>query len=324
MKNSIVIVSTIVITTYALLVGVGSAYADDQRSEAAWKTLQNEPSRGELFGSWAKSVSDKTGIHKFAFPYSFQFPKNADTDTDGKPRVNSYFGIDISHYNGDKFPLDNLKRQSVAFVYAKATQGTDYADKTFGAHWKGLKALPEEQRIPRGAYHFLSSDRSQSGSAQADSFIAYVNLFGGFEDGDLRPAIDLEWDKACKTCPDRWEKNKRSPDEIITTTLDFVKRVKDKTGWTPIIYTNRSFLRDVHITKQADIDRLTQGKNAWIFDLAASDAKLELANPKDNLPYDLWQFSWGGSLSDGNGGGLDVDSFKGTKEQFDSLFRTRN
>lgn len=292
--------------------------------ESSWRPLTADLSRGELFRNWAQPKRSSSGLRLFAFPYSFQFPTSATHDVDGKPRVDSYFGVDLSHHNGKDFPIALLRRQHVAFMYTKATQGTDYADKTFGERWEGMKALPETQRIPRGAYHFLSSDRSQSGAAQADRFLAYIALHGGFEDGDLRPALDLEWDKACKTCPDRWLKRKRTPQEIITTTLDFVNRVKEQSGWTPLIYTNRSFLRDVGITKPADIQRLTQGQKVWVFDLAKSDLELEIANPAANLPYVLWQFSWGGSLSSGYAGQLDVDSFKGTEAEFQALFLTRN
>ncbi|SPB18967.1 Lysozyme M1 [Caballeronia novacaledonica] len=318
-----------VITVSAAIAGIGATtmsrgQGTPATNESSWKALTTEPSRGQLFSAWANGISKSTGIKQFAFPYSFKFPTNADNDVDGTPRKNSYFGIDISHHNGDKFPLNSLKAQSVAFVYTKATQGTDFADKTFPKRWRGLKSLPTDQRVPRGAYHFLSSNPAQSGASQADRFLEYVNLHGGFEEGDLRPALDLEWDKACKTCADRWQTNKRTPEQIISTTLDFVNRVKEKTGWTPLIYTNKSFLTDVHITKPADIQKLTQNQKIWIFDLAAKDSQLEIADPKKNLPYVLWQFSWGGKLTDGYAGGLDVDSFKGTDAQFKEIFLTRN
>jgi lysozyme len=67
-----------------------------------------------------------------------------------------------------------------------------------------MQTLPATERIPRGAYHFLSADKSMTGTAQADRFLAYVSLHGGFKDGDLRPALDLEWDRACPSCADSW------------------------------------------------------------------------------------------------------------------------
>jgi lysozyme len=313
-----VILATIL---FAVTTEVQSQPADVNMHEDSWKTLETEPSRGDLFRNMAQPARAADRLQAFVFPYSFQFPGNAERDVNGTPRTNSWFGIDISHHNGMKFPIQNLHRQKVAFMYAKATQGTDHADATFGERWAGMKALPATERIPRGAYHFLSADKSMSGRAQADRYLAYVALHGGFEDGDLRPALDLEWDKVCPTCADRWAN--RTSDELIATTHDFIQQVKEKIGWTPLIYTNRSFLADRRLTT-SQIQEISQKAKIWIFDLAMDDRTLELANPSTNLPYVLWQFSWGGSLSNGYSGQLDVEIFKGTEVEFRALFLTKN
>jgi lysozyme len=314
------------ICTFAtfLLAIASAAHAqstNEQPGEDSWKTLETEPSRADLFRAAAQPPRAADSTQVFVFPYSFQFPTNAERDVNGTARLNSWFGIDISHYNGVNFPIGLLSRQKVAFVYMKATQGTDYADKTFGVRWRAMEALPSAQRIPRGAYHFLSSDKSMSGTAQADRFLAYVGLHGGFEDGDLRPALDLEWDLACRTCADRWAD--RTAYELVTTTLDFVRHVKEKSGWTPLIYTNRSFLKERGLTA-GQVQQITQAGKIWIFDLTKDDRTLELANPTTDLPYVLWQFSWGGSLSGGYTGQLNVDSFKGTNAEFQAIFMQKN
>jgi lysozyme len=290
-------------------------------AEDSWKSLETEPSRADLFKAAVRRPTAANGSKVSAFPHSFQFPKDSDHDVDGTARTNSWFGIDISHHNGVNFPIQLLRRQRVAFVYTKATQGTDFADKTFGEHWAAMKALPLEQWIPRGAYHFLSSDRSMSGTAQADRFLSYVALHGGFENGDLRPALDLEWDRACQACVDRWAD--RTAEELVNVAIDFVRRVKERTGWTPLVYTNQSFLSERGLSK-AHVKRLTQTAKIWIFDLAKDDRTLELANPAENLPYVLWQFSWNGRLSNGYSGQLNVDAFKGTEAEFGAMFLTKN
>jgi lysozyme len=205
----------------------------------------------------------------------------------------------------------------------KATQGTDYADKTFDHNWKTVAGLPEGQKIPRGAYHFLSSDPQMTGTSQAGSYVDYVNLHGGWRTGDLLPAVDLEWDKACKTCPDRWQTRHRTPDEIIGTTLDFLGEVKRRIGRTPIIYTNKSFLKDNHIIRADQIGKLTQGHKIWIFDLDSHDRAVELPNPSNNLVHVLWQFSFGARLRHGYSGSFDANVFKGTADGFkDALLGT--
>jgi GH25 family lysozyme M1 (1,4-beta-N-acetylmuramidase) len=134
----------------------------------------------------------------------------------------------------------------------------------------------------------------------------------------LRPALDFEWDRACNNCVDRWESRKRGPDEIIATVRDFLHRVKQVTGRTPLLYTNRGFLRDVGIESEEQEKRLTDGAKVWIFDVSDTDSDTEIANPKNNLPHVLWQFSWGALLTDGYTGTVDVDSYKGTEAKFRS------
>jgi lysozyme len=296
----------------------GAAQAQPStRVESSWRSLGSEPSRGELFKQHVKEMATVPAGQPaaFAFPSEFHFPHDAGINSDGTTRHDTIFGIDISHYEGSAFPLGDLKRQSVAFIYVKATQGTDYADKTFDHNWRTVAALPDDKRIPRGAFHFLSSEPKMSGKDQADSFVNYVKLHGNFQAGDLPPAVDLEWDIACKGCPDRWQTRHRTPDQIVNTTVDFLNQVKALTGRTPMIYTNKSFLRDNHVTDPALVQKLTTGFKVWIFDLDGHDRKVELPNPADNLDHVLWQFSFTGVVG-GYSGNFDVDVFKGTANDF--------
>jgi lysozyme len=221
-----------------------------------------------------------------------------------------------SHYEGSAFPLSQLKRQNVSFIYTKATQGTRYGDPTFDHNWKVLGALPADQAIPRGAYHFLSSDRAMSGKAQADSFVDFVTRHGGFKPEDLRPALDLEWDVTCSSCPDRWRTNGRTPAEILETTRDFLMQVKARTGRGALLYTNKSFLKDNKIDSTEFIKQLPAGSKIWIFDVDAKDRQLELPNPSTNLDHALWQFSFAGTVASGFSGNFDVSVFKGTEAEF--------
>jgi lysozyme len=303
---------------------VGNVHAQDtQRDDSSWKLLTDDVPRGQLFSRYADSrLAAEGGEAKtFAFPYTFTFAHDAQLDGN-TPRTNEIFGIDISHWEGTAFPFAQLKRQSVSFVYTKATQGTDYADPTFDHNWKTLAALPDDQKIPRGAFHFLSSDPAMNGKAQADRFVDYVNLHGKFANGDLRPALDLEWDVTCKTCPDRWQTNHRTPADIIKTTVDFLNEVRSRTNRKPLLYTNKSFLNDNHIDSSAFISQLPEDVKIWIFDVDGHDRKIELPNAATNLDHVLWQFSFGGVLTNGFGGNFDVDVFKGSPSQFDQVLVT--
>lgn len=304
-----------------------SALAQD--NEASWKALTKEPSRAQLFRGYAgvpatpargRNLSPALRSFSFVFPYAFHFPTDALHDRNGAARTNALFGLDISHYEGKHFPVAVLKAEHVDFIYVKATQGTDFKDPEFGENWAALAALPDEAHIPRGAYHFLASRVSQTGKEQADRFLAYVALHGGFKPGDLPPAVDLEWDRLCKDCADRWTSNNRSAADIIATAREFLDRIREKTGRTPLLYTNKSFLADHQISSEAQIGELTHGVKVWIFDLSESDLNLELPDPEKNLAHSLWQFSWGSKLPVEYTKDLDVDYFKGSAQEFATAF----
>jgi GH25 family lysozyme M1 (1,4-beta-N-acetylmuramidase) len=91
-----------------------------------------------------------------------------------------------------------------------------------------------------------------------------------------------------------------------------------------MIYTNKSFLNGHKITSASDLEKLSSKAQFWIFDLAESDRKLEVADKNKNLPYSLWQFSWAGALSGTYTQAIDVDVFKGTDSEFQSKFLTKN
>jgi lysozyme len=289
-----------------------------------WTPLETEVSRGQMFKLFSPEMAGslREKAIPFAFPSAFSFPHDAAIDTNGKQRQNEIFGIDISHYEGAKFPFTSLAQQNVSFVYVKATQGTNFADNTFDHNWKtlgGLPVGPNGQKITRGAYHFLSSDPKMSGKAQADSYVDYVNLHGGWQAGDLLPALDLEWDVACSDrtkCPDRWQTNHRTPDDIVGTALDFIAEVNGRIGRSPMIYTNKSFLNDEKITSADLVNKLTTGHKIWIFDLDSGDRKVELPNPASNLAHVLWQFTFSAKLASGFSGAFDGNVFKGTPDDF--------
>lgn len=293
----------------------GAAFAQPTAKDDGWTPLTNEISRGQLFTRYAVDKAKQEHVQSFAFPYKFVFPSSAENDENGVPRKDTMFGIDISHYELKNFPVGLLSSKHVSFIYVKATQGTNNNDAVFPETWKNLAALTGNQRIPRGAFHFLSSAPDQSGTAQANRFLEYVNQQkAGL--GELPPALDLEWDVACEKCPDRWLTNHRTAAEIIGTTVEFVARVKQLTGRTTLLYTNKSFLYDVGIRKPDQIAQLTRVAKIWIFDVTKNDRDLELPDPDQNLPHDLWQFSAAGTMTGPYKHGMDIDVFKGTEAQW--------
>ncbi|MGO9770815.1 MAG: GH25 family lysozyme [Roseiarcus sp.] len=237
----------------------------------------------------------------FSFPHNAL--KNVVADASGhdkeEDRKNSIFGIDVSHYTSPGLLLEGLKDQQVKFIYVKATQGTGLKDGNFGDFWTRLaggdsvgkdhvrrKGVPAEARIPRGAYHFLSSSSASSGVDQANAFVDYVNLHGGFKSDDLPPTLDLEWD-ATKTVRDQWVGH--STNEIVTKVRDCLKQIEKRTHRKPVLYTAKAWWTNETIP----LSRIEEFKDypIWLADYNPRDKKLEKPQDLPKTVRVLWQFT---------------------------------
>ena len=134
-------------------------------------------------------------------------------------------GIDVSRYQrfDDYAVLNHSKR---AFVFMKASEGL-YSDRSFVTHCEGFATTC----LLAGAYHFLRFQ--ETGAAQADHFIKTVKQY--YDSGKLQlpPVLDIEDDRENK-----------SPDECKLIIKEWLTKVKDKIGKTPIIYTGGWYWRD--------------------------------------------------------------------------------
>jgi len=95
-------------------------------------------------------------------------------------------GIDVSnHQQYIHWPAVkqmNVQNIKIGFVFIKATEGLNDADKSFPFNWK----TAAENNITKGAYHYFLA--TKSGKAQAANFIKTVVL----QKGDLPPVVDAE------------------------------------------------------------------------------------------------------------------------------------
>lgn len=136
-----------------------------------------------------------------------------------------YYGIDISHYQGDI--LNRMEStDSLHFIVTKATEGTDYIDPDFKKNWKEIK----EKGLIRGAYHFY---RFEDGAIdQAKHFITQIS---SIEYSDIAPIVDVEAGSL-----DASVSKQNMHDEL----LDFLKKIESSLKRKPIIYTNTSFANE--------------------------------------------------------------------------------
>ena len=142
-----------------IVASIAGAHAQQRCPTASTnlKALTNDLTRGQLLEEHtrqmilssprAKKMSAQSVEQLAAKQPSFNFPHDALYKQNNVPRQNSIFGIDISHHQGAKFPFSGLAKQSVSYVYVKATQGTGYKDAIFPSTGRLPGACPRGKRF---------------------------------------------------------------------------------------------------------------------------------------------------------------------------------
>lgn len=324
--------------TTCLLLSLAAAGAKAQSSatDAAslgLTELTDDMSRQQLFaeiqatdrqGSPADVARADEAGQTFALNGPFRFPGDTTYDsTLNKPRTDSLFGVDISHYTSPSFPIEQLAVRNVLFLYMKATQGAAGLDGKFATFWKRAGALPQGSQIHRGAYHFLSACQGADctiaaakwGKLQADTFVKVVKANGGLLATDMPPVVDLEWDKASSNGPDRWQN--RSARDISAVVDAFVTEVRAELGRTPMIYTARSWW-DGRM-KNLPMSATMKSAALWLADYSKSSRATEVPRTIGGAPWALWQFTDSGTMATGFNAGFDANIWKGARA---NLYRT--
>jgi len=166
----------------------------------------------------------------------------------------NYYGIDISHYQGDVIKL-MASTDSLHFVFAKATEGTGYIDPDFRTNWREIK----EKGLIRGAYHFYRF--SDSPIAQAEHFASQIQDLAY---SDMAPVVDVEQGSLGQNV---------SIANMNSDLKQFLTHLEKLVGRQPIIYTNTSF------------------SNRYLTNTSFSNYSLWLADYTKNKPRvpDLWK-----------------------------------
>lgn len=132
------------------------------------------------------------------------------------------YGIDVSNHQA-ALDWKKVAADDIDFVYIKATEGSNFIDQSFDAHWAGA----QQAGIATGAYHFFSL--CSPGVSQAESFLAAIPL----DDEMLLPALDLELSPFCTDEP--------SKKEVLKQIDDFVNLVTEQTSKEVILYVGKHF-----------------------------------------------------------------------------------
>lgn len=127
-------------------------------------------------------------------------------------------GIDISYYQ-NTIDWKRVRKAGVLFAFIRVSDGSTFADPMFDRNWN--KARPTG--ILRGAYQYFRPD--ESAKVQADLLIEKIK----HDPGELPPVIDVE------------ATGGRSAKQIARGIEIWVKRVRERLGVEPIIYTGPDF-----------------------------------------------------------------------------------
>lgn len=137
-----------------------------------------------------------------------------------------YFGIDVSHWNGDIIS-EISDNSEISFIICKATQGEKIIDPQFKRNW----TLTKKRNKIRGAYHFYIYHNDPI--KQANHFCDEVN---DLQKTDISLILDIEE----LSLP----KNNVNKVKLKDDVIKFLEHVEKRTGRIPILYTDYSFANE--------------------------------------------------------------------------------
>lgn len=189
---------------------------------------------------------------------------SAESDTEMNLDSGAYYGIDISHFQGDLLEELSVK-DSLHFVICKATGGISYLDPDFHKNWEVVKS----KGLIRGAYHFYYF--VDDPIKQADHFISTV---GVITKGDIAPIVDVEQGGLAPSI---------STEQMQRDLKVFLDYVESKLGRKPIIYTDTSFA-DQYLT-----DAEFAKYKLWLAEYTKDDPRIPVTWKTKG--YFVWQKS---------------------------------
>ena len=200
-------------------------------------------------------------------------------------------GIDVSHHQGT-VDWEAVRTAGVEFAFIKASEGGDHRDREFARNWEGAHRVG----IARGAYHFFTF--CAPGLAQAENFGSALTEFGG----ELPPVADVEFSGNCR----QWKDIPAIRNELRL----FLERMEASLGRRPILY----FTADAYA-------RVLEGH----FSAHPRWPRNVFGEPPESRfgPWLFWQFADNGRVS-GIQTLVDLNVFRGSRSDFDSLLRAGN
>ena len=197
-------------------------------------------------------------------------------------------GIDVSHHN-DPIDWAKVKAAGIRFVFAKATESSDFVDPSYAQNKRQVEALG----LPFGAYHFAQpSAAAGDAAAEADHFVDTAALTGK----DLVPVLDLEVSGGL------------GQRKLIAWAKAWLAEVHTRLGVKATIYTTPSFWSQ-HMGNTTWFAK--NGYWLWVAHWTDAGKPTVPANNWAGRGWTLWQYDNCGAV-DGIAGCVDRDRYNGT------------
>jgi lysozyme len=246
-----------------------------------------------LLAACAGQIDDEDSKAGDGLPELAGDDDGGDVDPMGQPRARvcaegaTTKGIDVSKWQ-DTINWTSVKNAGIAFAFIRLSDGANTKDAKFAANWAGAKSVG----IIRGAYQFFRP--AQSVTTQADMMIAAI---GTYTPGDLPPVIDVEDDGGL------------APATVASRVRQWVDRVQNALGVTPIVYTGKYFWRD-----EVGGPSSFAPNPLWIAQYTSLCPDL----PGPWTRWTFWQYTDSGSVA-GVPGPVDTNRFNGSLAQLQAF-----
>ncbi|MBO9665932.1 MAG: glycoside hydrolase family 25 protein [Bdellovibrio sp.] len=215
--------------------------------------------------------------------------------TTSPDKIGPIHGIDVSHHNNDRGPIDfrKVKAAGYDFVYIKATEGTNYLDPYFYRNCEAAKAAG----LLIGAYHFFRPGKDAV--AQAKFFYDKIKHI------DLDLVLDCDWEVHDQI--DEAEQVKR-----LKLFLDYILNT---VGQKCMIYTGKWFIDEVDMKdRKTPLPQWLASHPLWLSDYSPAS----VAIPAPWKSYTILQTSESGIVP-GIVGKCDLNVFSGSLEQLKAI-----
>jgi lysozyme len=233
-------------------------------------------------------------------------PGSAAAEPRSQPAGYAIDGVDTSkwqHRNGAAIDWSKVRAAGVKFATVKATRGVNIIDLYLKTDLEAAQAAG----LAVAPYHFYTGTEPNTGTAQADWFIAAVTKTGytGHRPGDLPPVFDFE---RVDAGPNKGKCPPRGSVDDVKAWLDKVAAAFNRQ---PIIYTQKTFL-----------DECMGSTTAFAkYKLQLADWRpsiTEPALPNGSTTWTIWQYTDDASR-DGISSRVTADVFNGTQSDLDAL-----